>query len=380
MDDLAPPTLVRAAGRLEAFDAGRISRALFAAAESAGDADPFLARELADGVVHFLSHEYGEGAVTPEQIAEVVAKTVRELGHPALAAAYAARRSSSADEGYGRDVRAAQDAGLLRLDDISRLAAWALPEGASHERAAVINRNLPSADLGPLFGPGPAADIAVEAPGHAPAIDWHLPPGEVALPPLPVTAFVLDRPRRPVSLGLGVDREHPAAMTRVGLNLVGLANRPGLLADVEKFLLRLGSLARIALDAGVRKREHLRALAGGFTLERARLVAVAEGLDEAVRLFTGWGLANGGPSLDLGCRIAARLREVFRKDGRAAHLETFLEIDVAGGAGMSLDAQLDAGDAIHAECDGGTLYIHGEAAEVLGPAASRTHIHRIVIR
>ncbi|HZY85346.1 MAG TPA: ATP cone domain-containing protein, partial [Gemmataceae bacterium] len=61
MDEPAPPTWVyKRDGRLVPFDADKISRALFAAAEGLGRADAFLARELADAVVHFLTAE-GEG-------------------------------------------------------------------------------------------------------------------------------------------------------------------------------------------------------------------------------------------------------------------------------------------------------------------------------
>src|ERR1700758_255363 len=78
-------------GRLEPFDADKISRSLFAASEALGRPDAFLARELTDGVLHFLSGE-GEGHIpTTAGIAELVAKVVRELGQPALARAYAER-------------------------------------------------------------------------------------------------------------------------------------------------------------------------------------------------------------------------------------------------------------------------------------------------
>src|SRR5215831_11774436 len=85
-------------GRLVPFEADKISRALFAATESLGRPDAFLARELTDGVVHFLTSE-SEGAVpTTAQVAELTAKVVRELGQPALAQAFAdgARRRRAA--------------------------------------------------------------------------------------------------------------------------------------------------------------------------------------------------------------------------------------------------------------------------------------------
>ena len=90
MEDAAtPPAWVRKRdGRLEPFDADKISRALFAASESLGRPDAFLARELADGVVHFLAAEAESETPQTAQVAELVEKVVRELGQPALAAAF----------------------------------------------------------------------------------------------------------------------------------------------------------------------------------------------------------------------------------------------------------------------------------------------------
>src|SRR5262249_19622926 len=62
-----PPAWVRKRdGSLVPFDPDKISRALFAASESLGRPDAFLARELTDGVVHFLSSE-NEAAFTTTQ-------------------------------------------------------------------------------------------------------------------------------------------------------------------------------------------------------------------------------------------------------------------------------------------------------------------------
>jgi len=85
-------------GRLVPFEADKISRALFAATENLGRPDAFLARELADGVLHFLAAEKPGAVVTTEQVSDCVTKVVRELGQPALARAF--------EEG-GRSGRAA---------------------------------------------------------------------------------------------------------------------------------------------------------------------------------------------------------------------------------------------------------------------------------
>jgi hypothetical protein len=62
-----------------------------------------------------------------------------------------------------------------------------------------------------------------------------------------------------------------------------------------------------------------------FLLDRARFIVVPLGLDQVVREFTGWGLANGGPSLELGRKIVSRLRDVLHAEGRMAQMETCLD-------------------------------------------------------
>jgi hypothetical protein len=71
-------------GRLVPFEADKISRALFAATEALGRPDAFTARELTDGVVHFLAGEPDNAVLTTVQVADMVVKVVRELGHPTL--------------------------------------------------------------------------------------------------------------------------------------------------------------------------------------------------------------------------------------------------------------------------------------------------------
>jgi hypothetical protein len=84
-----PAWVYKRDGRQVPFEADKISRSLFAAGESLGQANAFLARELTDGILHFLAVEC-EGAVpTTAQIADLVTKVVRELGQPALAQAFA---------------------------------------------------------------------------------------------------------------------------------------------------------------------------------------------------------------------------------------------------------------------------------------------------
>ncbi|HWG41639.1 MAG TPA: ATP cone domain-containing protein, partial [Gemmataceae bacterium] len=433
-------------GQLVPFDADKISRALFAAGESLGQPDAFLARELADGVVHFLSIENEGETPTTEQIAELVIKVVRELGQPALAEAFARfgeqrrrivsragsqetetprQASPAAPPGevvlrftpemplsvvvpacvrsytlqtvYTRDLVAAQGAGLLTLmglDSPNELADCVLgppldpaagliaaieglrrfagqfvvldgPEHllASNDRTnvrdfardfaialrltglqGIVNLNCAAPPSwagelaeGPLFAAQQRAPTEylerltdellneLLQPTHpvpcagVVRIDWHL--GErdfgteparrerlqrlarLALEDAPL-AFVFDRPRRLTALAEGVDRQHPAVLLTVGLHLPRLAMQPGIDGDPSKFLPKLGSLARLALSAGVQKREYLRrlernrprasadgpALTSAFLLDRARLVVAPVGLDSVVYSFLKKGL------------------------------------------------------------------------------------------
>jgi hypothetical protein len=477
----APPAWVyKRDGRLVPFEADKISRALFAAGESLGRPDAFLARELADGVVHFLAAESGSASPTTSQVEELVVKVVRELGQPALAEAFAAfarqrDRGAAPVEGaarpdspprpgpgapagevvlrfavgtplsvvlpacvrsytlqtvFTRDLVAAQGDGLLTLtgleapgelagcvlgpkaqvggglvtalEEVRRFAGrFVALDGPEYQLAgsgrlddegaralarelavglritgleAVVNLNcaLPPSWVGdPADGPlfagqrhapraedlaavadALARELLPEAANGRVRIDWHLGerdfvPGtgerllgvvRPALDGQPV-AFVFDRPRRPVALAEGVDRQHPAVLLTVGLHLPRLAEQAGMDGDPARFLQRLGSLARLALSAAVQKREYLRrqerarpgnpsaapAVTSGFLLDRARLVVAPVGLDGVAYSFLQRGLCAGGAALDFGRQVVARLRDVLRQDGRASHLETCLD-------------------------------------------------------
>lgn len=469
-----PPAWVhKRDGQLVPFDADKISRALFAAGESLGRPDAFLARELADGVVHFLALESEGATPTTEQIAEVVIKVVRELGQPALAETFARwgqerTRLSTAPRAaaetplpeivlrfapgtplstilpscvreytlqtvFTRDLVAAQSTGLLTLtgletpnelagcvlgppldaengliaslEELRRfvghfvaldglehfLASQDRPSAGAFMRAfaaglrrtalqGVINLNSASPPSwagelaeGPLFAAQQRqppreqlherCDELVEALLHPPPalassatvrVDWHLGERDFAAEPArrerlqrlsrfalegAPLAFAFDRPRRPVALAEGIDRQHPAVLLTVGLHLPRLALQPGIDGDAAKFLAKLGSLARLALSAGVQKREYLRrlersrphpaadspALTSGFLLDRARLLVAPVGLDHVVQSFVKKGLSAGGAALDFGRQILQRLRDVLRQDGRNAQLATCLD-------------------------------------------------------
>jgi hypothetical protein len=544
---LGPPAWVaKRDGQLVPFDADKISRALFAAGESLGHADAFLARELADGVVHFLSLESEGATPTTEQIADLVVKVVRELGQPALAEAYArfaqqrqrtlprpaspatppgevvlrfspetplavilssCVRDYTLQTVFTRDLVSAQKEGLLTLTGLetpAELASCVLtppldpatsliaaieevrpfvgrflvfdgPEFflARQERPKVsafvrdlaiglslsglhgivnLNSAAPpswAGELaeGPLFAAQPRSDHGEQRPELAVTlarellqtaaaipradrvrIDWHL--GErdfgsepalrerlqwlarLALEGAPL-AFVFDRPRRPIALAEGVDRQHPAVLLTVGLHLPRLALQRGIDGDTVKFLHKLGSLARLALSAGVQKREYLRrlersrsrpstdgpALTSGFLLDRARLLVAPVGLDQVVASFVHKGLTAGAGALEFGRQIVQRLREVLRQDGRNAHLDTCLDgpfrfhlgeaaqtqqewprvEEVAGltawEPGVALKSQLRAAGTLQAVAEHGTLALFLPEDKTTSPEQTADWLH-----
>ncbi len=543
MNDSPPPSppawVHKRDGQLVPFDADKISRSLFAASEDLGHPDAFLARELADGVVHFLTLESEGTTPTTEQIAEIVIKVVRELGQPALAEAFArfahertqtsvkpqtiescasseivlrfARgtplsavlpscvREYTLQSVFTRDLAAAQTAGLLTLTGLAipnELAGCLLgpplnvQEGlidtieearrfvghfvaidgpeyllASQRRLSVgelardlaislrltglqgiinLNSNTPpswAGELaeGPLFAAQQrtthieqlrelADDVArtllhparTILKAGAVRIDWHLSERDftsesaqrerlrqlarLALEGAPL-AFVFDRPRRPAALAEGIDRRHPAVLLSVGVNLPKLALQPGIDGDPAKFLAKLGSLARLALSAGMQKREYLRrlertrprpttdapVLTSGFLLDRARLLVAPLGLDCVVQSFVHKSLNAGGAALDFAKQIIQRLRDVLRQDGRMAHLDTCLDgpfcfysdyavepgdgwptvENVAGltgwGAAAPLKNQLRSAGVLHAIAEHGTLALFLSEEEKLSP-------------
>jgi hypothetical protein len=528
MEPQPPVWVFKRDGRQVPFEADKISRALFAATEALGQPDAFLARELTDGVVHFLTAESEEATPTTAQVAELVAKIVRELGQPILAEAFvehgrhrertsvqtvattsqrasrelvlrfspdtplaevlpACTRGYALQAVFARDIVATHEDGLLTLTGLEtpcELAGCVLgrpgavgaaaeieglrrfvgryvvldgPEhglaraGRTEESAAldfvremeiglrisgldaVVNLNVATPpswadDLaeGPLFteqrhspGPGHLTTLAdtlarelarPDAPTDRVRIDWHvgerdfLPGnrdrlGQMARLALEGAAisFVFDRPRRPAYLAEGIDRGHPATLLTVGVHLPRLAAQPGVNGDAEVFLQKLGSLARLALSAGVQKREFLRrldraradrtngepAVTSGFLLDRARLVVAPVGLDAVTEAFTGRGLVGGGAALDFAKRVVQRLRDVLRQDARATHLDTCLDGpfsfrlgDKTGGpfaadaAGLTawdpaapVKSQLRAAGPLHALAEGGTLALFVPAGQ-----------------
>ncbi|MBI3409141.1 MAG: hypothetical protein HY040_12410 [Planctomycetes bacterium] len=146
-DSKLPEWIVKRDGRRVPFEPDRISQSLFAAAESLGRPDAFLARELADGVLHFLAQEAEAGAEAPTtgQVAELIVKVVRELGQPELARAF----QEHAQKNYDTDAAA-----VRRIDPAEvtfRFSTRSAPEQVTNECLAkfslhaVFSRDLRSA-------------------------------------------------------------------------------------------------------------------------------------------------------------------------------------------------------------------------------------------
>jgi len=70
---------------LAPFDPDEICQAIFAATEQLRRPNAFLAREMTESVLHFVTHDFGASTPTTTQLAELLDKVLRELGHAALA-------------------------------------------------------------------------------------------------------------------------------------------------------------------------------------------------------------------------------------------------------------------------------------------------------
>jgi hypothetical protein len=255
------------------------------------------------------------------------------------------------------------------------LAAGPLFAGARRPLDRQSVAELAGALLDRLLRPDPALDRV--------RVDWHLGDRDFLaasvgrLPELARAAldgagpaFVFDRPRRPVPLAEGIDRQHPAALLTVELHLARLAGHvPGGADPLPVFLQKLGSLVRLALSAAVQKRDFLRrhsqerpAVTRGFLLDRARLVVAPVGLDDAVRVLTGRSPGEGGPALEFARQVVQRLRDVLRQEGEACRLETCLDGSrfgggLSGAAPTDGKAQLRVAGALHGAADLGTAVV-----------------------
>jgi hypothetical protein len=202
-----PAWISKRDGRLVPFESDKISRALFAAAEEVGPADAFLTRELADSVVFFLAAEASGQTPTTAQVAELVVKVVRELGHPALAAAFTA--------GQGRKPRGPtpQPRRESPTEDVVYSFAPATPL-AEVLRACARRYGLAavfSRDLAAVQNDGLLTLIQAESPLELAGRAWSPPTGGRAL------AEALDEARYSTSDLLAVDGLDDALEAEAGL-------------------------------------------------------------------------------------------------------------------------------------------------------------------
>lgn len=93
-----PAWVYKRDGRLAPFDPDEIALRLFEATEKTGNGNPFLARELTESALFFLGEESTGHIPSTSAIAEVVAKVVRELGHPGLAKVFLSKREKVVSE------------------------------------------------------------------------------------------------------------------------------------------------------------------------------------------------------------------------------------------------------------------------------------------
>jgi hypothetical protein len=153
----APAWVRKRDGRVVPFEADRVSRALFAATESLGRPDAFLARELTDGVVHFLAADGADATPSTAEVADLVVKVVRELGHPALAEAFAehGRRRERTNTPSAKTEHEI----VLRFSATTTLAEVVSACRRAYSRQAVFARDLVAAQ-----GDGLLTLTGLEAP------------------------------------------------------------------------------------------------------------------------------------------------------------------------------------------------------------------------
>lgn len=77
------------------FDPGRISNALYEALLIEGIDDPFIARELTESILHFLSLENSDGTIDKNRLADLIESVLRELGNARVARQLRLRRFPS---------------------------------------------------------------------------------------------------------------------------------------------------------------------------------------------------------------------------------------------------------------------------------------------
>ena len=185
-DEIAhlPRWVRRRDGSQVPFEADRICQALFAAAEALGTPSAFVIRELTDVVVHFLGQDQFAGIPTTAEIAEEVAKIVREVGQPALAKRYAemqqARAAASPAQAGKQITTACSETPADFVRDCLEAYGWATIY--SRDVAAAVREGLMT--VGGLATPATLTSLVIDTPRLAelpwwPALDdWGASGGE----------------------------------------------------------------------------------------------------------------------------------------------------------------------------------------------------------
>lgn len=480
-----PDTVRLPDGTLQAFEPERITRGLFTATERLGHGDAFLARELTDGVLHFVSAQDLGTTTTPEDIAEIVNKVVRELGHPALASEYERRHSLPPDSPavaqkvvgstwpawlwpesspaavirtaaakplealslchvFPADLVSAHREQLLTLGGLEtplELAGLVVSpqrgqmlrsmqtareiagefvaiDGPEYDLAAEqggvetlaaeyldelrlaadvtglrVILNLNAASPPPRTGdsPGPlfqtaagelrerrgefAAALADRANESCLTVWWHVSADSIQSEWLRRGVqlaqegrgieFVCDHAAGPTSLGPGLDRQTPATLLIVGVNLARLVDMVGgPPIEPAPFLAKVSSLARFAKTAGHVKQDFLRrhgrpGLRAGFLLDRARLIIVPLGLPGPAR-------ATDRPPSEFAAHVIKSLRSAAEND-RPRQLPILIDApldelgwEAVGEPGLSFRHQLRSATMAHSAAAAGRLVLQPE--------------------
>ncbi|MFO0966189.1 MAG: ATP cone domain-containing protein [Gemmataceae bacterium] len=181
-------------GRLVPFEADKISQALFAATEVLGSPNAFLARELTDGILHFLQQEAASANPTTGQIADLAVKVTRELGYPDVAAAFERRRAASG--GAGPKAPHVHQVAFSPESPLPLFLAWATRQ---YVRKVVYTRDLVAAmQEGLLHGclrgrPDTIEALAVEPAGAETPIEDAILDRMLEVRPC-VRRFIVDGP------------------------------------------------------------------------------------------------------------------------------------------------------------------------------------------
>lgn len=249
---------------------------------------------------------------------------------------------------------------------------------------------------------------------RAVGLDWHLSPGdfaeEIAVRRLTRLAraalngaavrFVFDRPRRPVALAEALDRAHPANLLWVGLHLPRLLEYTDT-TDPKTFLGKLPSLARLALSAGVQKRDFIRRFGRPerppFLLDQAHLGLYLVDLAPAIQLLFRTSESDEETLAAYLQQLLKTLDQTLAREANQVHLRGFLdELPDQGFSGpMSLEGKyldwkhrLRGASRLHSACGQGTVWLPlpeaatdpGEVVELLAWAWRHTAVNRIAFR